>query len=98
MAANSLSSKGRSVTLSFFNAATKALNLAREASSIAPAKAVFGSASVLLVMIKVLSSTPQPRLSLHIYPGLAVNEEYHVEIGFFRAGVCQALDRGLRAG
>ena len=39
-------------TISALNALIEALNLAKEVSSITPAKAVFGSASILLVMIR----------------------------------------------
>lgn len=37
------------------NAAIETLNLAKEVSSITPAKAVFGSVSAILVMIRVSS-------------------------------------------
>ena len=40
-------------TLSVLNAAIEAMNLAKELSSATPAKAVFGTVSVLLTMIKV---------------------------------------------
>ena len=40
-------------TLSSLNVATEAMNLAKEIASITPAKAVFGSAGVVLAMIKV---------------------------------------------
>ena len=39
--------------LTLLNVAIEALNLAKEVSSVTPAKAVFGSASILLTMIKV---------------------------------------------
>ena len=39
--------------ISALNVLIEALNLAKEVSSITPAKAVFGSASVLLAMIRV---------------------------------------------
>ena len=45
--------KGRGYTLSTLNATIEALNLAKEISCITPAKAVFGSVSVLLAMIRV---------------------------------------------
>ena len=45
--------KGRSCTISTLNATIEALNLAKEISCITPAKAVFGSVSVLLAMIRV---------------------------------------------
>ena len=43
----------REGTVSALNAAIEALNLAKEVASITPAKAVFGSASILLAMIRV---------------------------------------------
>jgi hypothetical protein len=44
--------KRQDVTL-LLNAAIEAMNLAKEVSSMTPAKAVFGSVSVILTMIKV---------------------------------------------
>ena len=43
-------------TLSLLNVAIEAMNLAKEISSMTPAKAVFGSVSVLLAMIRVWPS------------------------------------------
>ena len=45
--------KGRNSAILALNAAIEALNLAEKTSSIAPAKAVFDSASVLLTLIRV---------------------------------------------
>ena len=45
--------KGRDSALPSLNLAIEAINLAKEISSITPAKAVFGSVSVLLTMIRV---------------------------------------------
>jgi len=45
--------KGREGTISALNTVIEALDLAREVSNIVPAEAVFGSASVTLVMIRV---------------------------------------------
>lgn len=55
--------KGRDGLLSALNVAIEGLNLAKEVSGITPAKAVFGTVSVLLVMIKVIfpQSTPLGR-------------------------------------
>ena len=50
--------KGRDGTVSSLNAAIETMNLAKEVTSITPAKAVFGSVSVLLTMIRV---RPLPR-------------------------------------
>ena len=43
----------RESVISALNAAIETLNLAKEISSIAPAKAVFGSVSVILTVIRV---------------------------------------------
>jgi len=45
--------KGREGIAEGLNAATEATNLAEKVSSIAPAKAVFGSVNLLLTQIKV---------------------------------------------
>ena len=45
--------KERDNVISSLNVAVEAVNLAKEVSSITPAKAVFGSVSVLLTMIRV---------------------------------------------
>ena len=58
--------KGRDGVLTALNVAIEGLNLAKEISSITPAKAVFGSASVLLAMIRVgFSSTNLGDLLAH---------------------------------
>jgi len=53
MEAKSQRPKGRDKTISTLNAAIDALNLAKEAASITPAKVVFGTVSLILTMIKV---------------------------------------------
>lgn len=63
----------------FLNGVIEALDLAKEISGIAPAKAVFDSASILLVMIK----------------DSMVHEKDYVKLGLSCADVCQALDQGL---
>ena len=45
--------KRRDDALSLLNVAIEAVNLAKEVSSITPAKAVFGTVSALLTMVKV---------------------------------------------
>ena len=47
--------KGQDGALSLLNVAIEVLNLAKEMSDITPAKAAFGSVSVLLTMIRVRS-------------------------------------------
>ena len=46
-------SKRRDSVLSLLNTAIEAVNLAKELSSLTPAKAVFSSVGILLAMIKV---------------------------------------------
>jgi len=53
MATNSQRPKERDGALSSLNMAIDALNLAKELSSVTPAKAVFGTVGVLLTMIRV---------------------------------------------
>ena len=50
---NPKTQRRRDGTLSSLNVAIEAINLAKEISSITPAKAVFGSVSVILMMIRV---------------------------------------------
>jgi len=53
MAAKFQRPKGRNGVLSSLSVAIDALNLAKEVSSITPAKAAFGTVSSLLTMIRV---------------------------------------------
>lgn len=50
-----MATKGREGAVSSLNAAVGALNLAKDASTITPAKAAFDSAGVLLTTIRVSS-------------------------------------------
>ena len=53
MATSSRRPKGRGGLRSTLNVSIEAMNLAKEISSVTPAKAVFGSVSVVLTMIRV---------------------------------------------
>ena len=53
MEAESQRPKARDGVVSGLNTAIEALNLAKEVSSVTPAKAVFGSVSAILAMIRV---------------------------------------------
>jgi hypothetical protein len=88
--------KGRDGVLSSLNVAIDGLNLAKELSSITPAKAVFGSVSVLLTMIRVspFSSAMRPSRFTHNQDTM-VNEQDYVELGLSCADICKALDRGM---
>ena len=57
MDTSSRQQKRQDNTLSLLNAAIEAMNLAKELSSVTPAKAVFGTVGVLLTMIRVCYSS-----------------------------------------
>jgi hypothetical protein len=61
--------KGRDGVLSTLNVVIEALSLAKEVSSITPAKAAFGSVSVLLTMIRVRFLPRVDRLRADVYTG-----------------------------
>jgi len=70
MEAKSQRPKDRKSVISLLNAAIEAVNLAKEISSITPAKAAFGVVSVLLTMIKVrFLFSSNGSLRAHTYPG-----------------------------
>jgi len=63
--------KDREGAISALNAAVEALNLMKEIASVTPAKAAFGSVSVLLAMIRVsFVLFYGGELQTHKYPGL----------------------------
>ena len=87
--------KGRGGTLSSLNVAIETMNLAKEISSITPAKAVFGSVSILLTMIRV-RFFPVIRCSEFIRSQDSMaNELEYVELGLSCADICKSLDRGM---
>ena len=91
----------REKIVSALDVAIEALNIAKEMSSITPAKAVFGSVSVVLTMIKVGSPSALTLAWLvgWMLMGRAqdtmINDTEYVELGLVCADVCTALDRGL---
>jgi len=92
---NSQRPKGRGGILSSLTVAIEATNLAKEISSITPAKAVFGSVNVLLTMIRVgFSPTIGCSMFTHYQDSMA-NELDYVELGLSCANICGALDRGM---
>ena len=90
-------SKRQDGTLSLLNAAIEAMNLAKELSSVTPAKAVFGSVCILLAMIKVrlLSPSCEDELRFTCIQDSMANETDYVDLGIACADVCRALDRGI---
>ena len=97
MEAESQRHGGREDTISALNVAIETLNLAKEASSITPAKAVFGSVSVILVMIRVSSLLCFLSIEwrLKCIRDAMTNYADYIELGLACADVCIALDRGL---
>ena len=95
MDAKSQRQKGRGGAISALNEAIKALSVAKDLSSIEPAKTVFGSTNTLLTLIRVCSCPPAT-----IFSRFASNKDStvdgldYVELGLFCADICRALDRG----
>jgi len=96
MATKSQQQKRRDVALSSLNTAIDAVNVMKEATSITPAPAVFGTVSILLTMIRVcLSSSPTAHPKLTSIQDSMANKTDYVELGLACADVCRALDRGI---
>jgi hypothetical protein len=94
MATNSQRPGERSGVVSTLNVTIDALDLAEETSSITPAKAVFGSVSILLTMIKVRFPPPATTFRLTFNQKSMTNEQDYVDLGLNCADICRALDRG----
>ena len=72
------------------------MNLVKEVSSITPAKAVFGSVSILLTMIKVRFSLSHDQAFMFTYrQDSMANKLDYLELGLECADVCRALDWGM---
>ena len=87
--------KGRGGTLSSLNVAIVTMNLAKEISGVTPAKAVFGSVSILLTMIRVCFLPVIRRSELIHGQDSMANELEYVELGLSCADICKSLDRGM---
>ena len=70
MSAKSQQLEGRDGTLSSLNVAIDAMNLAKEVSCITPAKAAFGSVSIILTMIRVRALFYGQMPQAHSWTGL----------------------------
>ena len=91
------SQRRRDGALSLINAAIEVMNLAKEVSSPTPAKAVFGSVSVILTIIRVgLLPVHLDQLQAHVLAqDSMMNITDYVDLGLACAEVCKALDRGM---
>ena len=98
MATSSQRPKERDGVVSTLNVFIEASNLAKEISSITPAKAVFGSVVVILTMIKVrfflFRVTAGPQLTF-AQETLANRQDY-VELGLNCGEICDVLGRGTK--
>ena len=89
-------SRRQDSALSLLNVTIEAMNLAKEAMSATPAKAVFGTVSILLTMIKVRFSPSSTTHSWLTYEQDSMsNKADYVELGLACADVCEALNRGM---
>ena len=96
MDAHSRQQEPQGNSLSLLNVAIEAVNLAKELSSATPAKAVFGTVSALLTMIRVrFLPSPTTYSDFTCKQDSMVNKAEYVELGLACADVCRALDRGL---
>ena len=86
----------RNNALSLLNAAIDAMNLIKELSSMTPAKAVSGSVTILMTMIRVrLSSSSVIYCRFTRNQDSMANKADYVDLGLACADVCKALDRGM---
>ena len=95
MASESQQPKERDNSLSALNVAIETLNLAKEVSGIAPAKAVFGAVSILLAMIRVCSLRSATIGRLTFLQDSMSNEQEYIDLGLYCADICRSLDRGM---
>jgi hypothetical protein len=82
--------------ISSLNLAIEALDFAKEIASVTPAKAAFGSVSIILGMIRVcflLVRVARPHA--HVLQDSMVNDLEYVELGLACSNVCTALNRGV---
>ena len=96
MDADSRRQKHRENVLLSLDAAIEGMNLAEEISSHTPAKAIFGTVSALLKMIKVylLLFCGDGLWFTHIQDSMSNKTDY-VELGLACTSVCEALQRGM---
>jgi hypothetical protein len=99
MATNPQQPKERDGVVTTLNVFIEAFTLAKEISSITPAKAVFGSAAVILTTIKVrcflFRATASLRLAFVIQEFFA-NQQDYVGLGQNCVEICCVLDQGTK--
>ena len=96
MASTSQRPKGRDGALSTLDVIIQTLTLAKDTCGIPPAQVAFGSAVVLLAMIRVRLPYPSVmNTRLRLIQDCMTNEQDYVDLGLSCGDVCQILDRGL---
>ena len=96
MTSDSQRQEGRDSTLSRLNLAIDALSIAKDISTIAPARAAFGSACALLTIIRVFFSCyTEMNFLLMSSQDFMANKEGYVELGLHCADICKAIDRRM---
>ena len=95
--ASSQQPKERDGVLKTLDLFIQALNIAKDACAIPPAQIAFGSASVLLTMIRVrFSPLCEDELPTHVVQDTMANDQDYVDLGQACADVCQALYQRLK--
>ena len=89
-------SNDRDHLTSALSTAIEGFNLAKEVINITPAKAAFGSVTIILTMIRVRSSPLQsPLTALKYAQDSRLNEEEYIKLRIACAEVCITLSRGM---
>jgi hypothetical protein len=96
MASTSQRPDRRDGALSTLDAFIQAFSLIKDTCGIPPAQIAFGSAVIVLTLIRVYPPPLcQDKLLIHVVQDTMVNDQEYVDLGLACADVCQALDRGL---
>jgi len=96
MDTNSQRPKEREGVLSSLNVAIEGLNLAKEVAGIAPAKAAFGSVSILLTMVRVrFLQFCNMDFGFTCIQDSMINKRDYVELGLGCIDICTAIEQGM---
>ena len=82
--------------LSSLDADIQVLSHAKDGCNVPPAQDAFGCSSVLLTTIRVRSYTAAMNFELMLNQDTKAKEWGYVNLGWFCADVCKALDLGLK--
>ena len=99
MFSSSEQSKRRDVSLSALDGAIQVLSVAKDDCGVPSAELALGSAYVLLTTIKVRNSPPSSSTESSQFTfsqDTMGNKEDYIDLAFSCAGVCKALEQGLK--